>query len=1044
MPRADDRPVRVPVGVRAGAAGTLAAVATARVTRRGLVATLAAVLVLAVGLGVALGVGSTLGIRSQPSDGMDAVAAPVGAVAPAAVPPRITVASAPTGVRTRVALDELEAALAGATTAGEATLTVTTGDGDPDDDTYRLDGDATALRVTARSEAGAARGIYDLATAVRTGHAVTERLGTEVTSRLPFRMVDLGAVGVTPDPEAWSAGTDYSHASKAFADVLLAGAPYVDEQALATAYDDFDTFVRHSLANGFTAVAFPGFVELVTFADAPGGPVYAEDDDHVARALALRKAFTPFWDRADELGMDVFLRTDMLTLTTPLAAHLEEHVGSLDTTSPELWAVYAAGLDELYAAAPSLDGVLVRIGEAGRVYDLVGWDYYSELAVTTVAAVRAMLTTLTEQAEASGREVVFRTWSVGVGAVGDMHTNAASYRAVLEGIDSPALVVSTKYTLGDFYSHLPLNDTLAQGSHRRIVELQSRREFEGYGAIPNDLGAEYRDALQRLLAANPSIEGVWVWTQDGGPWRAGPMTLYLKTGFWQLYELNTWLAASLARDPDADVGGLTRDWARRWFSDDAATVTAVSEAMRRSRDAVRDGLYIGPFAERRVFAIGLEPPPMMWIFEWDILTGDSAVLDLVYEVSRDRVDEAVAEGSDAVATAEGMRTLVAGTDADSWRDPAMREAFIGTLDHEVDVLRVLSAYRTMVLRQAQWHDTGSADVHDQWARARDEFRSVAGAHVARYEGDVDHPALNLTAADLGVQRADRDLAMAWLARVLLGVALGWLALGVVASLRTAPTRLLGPGGVAGAVAGAAAAGWVAGTRPWRAAEVTAALGSTSRVLLVAVPGALLVLTRGVQTAFLAPVHLAVVLGAWLVVALVLVAARRRHAGWPVVAALGGVVVARCALGLLAVSSTGPGGYWFGFWTDPTRRTLYVTVAVALFLWGFVAAGWALAPAAGGRRAAGTVLLAVGAGLAVPAAVVGAVGLEEALTAWNDQLGLLPWGLSRILGITVYLGIPPDTAWWAAGLGLAVAASGLLLVLVRRRAERPEVVAARSA
>ena len=75
------------------------------------------------------------------------------------------------------------------------------------------------------------------------------------------------------------------------------------------------------------------------------------------------------------------------------------------------------------------------------------------------------------------------------------------------------------------------------------------------------------------------------------------------------------------------------------------------------------------------------------------------------------------------------------------------------------------------------------------------------------------------------------------------------------------------------------------------------------------------------------------------------------------------------------------------------------------------------------------LLAVGAGLAVPAAVVGAVGLEQALTAWNDQMGLLPWGLSRILGITVYLGIPPDTAWWAAGLGLAVAASGLLLVLV---------------
>ena len=87
---------------------------------------------------------------------------------------------------------------------------------------------------------------------------------------------------------------------------------------------------------------------------------------------------------------------------------------------------------------PYLDGVLIRIGEAGRVYDLPGWDYYSDLAVTTVDSVRAMLTAFTAQAERVDREVIFRTWSVGVGAVGDMHTNDASYEAVLDGIDSDA------------------------------------------------------------------------------------------------------------------------------------------------------------------------------------------------------------------------------------------------------------------------------------------------------------------------------------------------------------------------------------------------------------------------------------------------------------------------------------------------------------------------------------------------------------------------------------------------------------------------------
>ena len=992
---------------------------------RGRRAAATAVALLVVGLLVALGVGSALGISTEPVEGMDAVSTPVSSVAPSVPPPTIDVVDAPRTERTRVALAELTEAVASAPSRrGRATLSMAVGTGDPGDDTYRLTGTPDALTVRATSESGAVRAVYDLAASVRSGHGVTERLGTDVHSRLPFRMVDLGAVGVTPDPEQWRSGTDYSHASKAFADVILPDAPYVDQAALALAYADYDAFLRHSLANGYTAVAFPGFLEFVTLEGAPDGPVYAAGDEHVARALAMRTAFTPFWDRAEQLGMKVVLRTDMLSLSTPLEHYLTEHVGSLDTTSPDLWAVYAAGLDELYAAAPSLDGVLVRIGEAGRVYDVEGWDYYSSLAVTSVDAVRAMLTALTGQAERTHRDVIFRSWSVGVGAVGDMHTNPASYAAVLDGIDSPSLVVSTKYTLGDFYSHLPLNDTLLSGSQRRIVEFQSRREFESYGAFPNDLGAEYRDALQRLLAANPHIEGVWVWTQDGGPWRAGPMTLYLKTGFWQLYELNTWLAGSLARDPDAEVAGLTADWARRWFSDDPATVQAVAAAMAGSREAVTQGLYIGPFAEQKVKAIGLEPPPMMWIFEWDILTGDSAVLDVISSVTGERADAAVAEGHAAVTAAERMRTLVAGTDAATWRDPALRTAFLGTLDYEVDTLRLLAEYRELVLRQGQWHATRSPHAREQWTAALGRYRALAASHLEQYQGDLDHPAYNLTAAELGIARSERDPAMAWLARGLLALALGWLGAGAWLARRRRPEMSTSSSAVA--------ATWTVTTHPWRAAEVGPGMTRSQRALLLAAPGALLVATRAVQTSFLAPVHLLVVLGAWATLLAVGWLLLRGRVPWGVVAAVGGVLVARCALALLAMSSTGPGGYWFAFWTEPAKRTVYVTTAVALFLWLLVAAGWALSVTAGRRRAAGTVLAAVGAGLVVPASVVGLVGLERALTAWNDQVGLLPWGLSRILGITVYLGIPGDTAWWVAGFGAVLLLAGLALALPGRR------------
>jgi hypothetical protein len=61
-----------------------------------------------------------------------------------------------------------------------------------------------------------------------------------------------------------------------------------------------------------------------------------------------------------------------------------------------------------------------------------------------------------------------------------------------------------------------------------------------------------------------------------------------------------------------------------------------------------------------------------------------------------------------------------------------------------------------------------------------------------------------------------------------------------------------------------------------------------------------------------------------------------------------------------------------------------------------------------------------------AGLVAVIGLERALTIWNDQMALLPWGLSRILGITVYLGIPaylPAVALVFGGV-LAVAGAGL--------------------
>jgi glycosyl hydrolase family 67 len=988
---------------------------------------LAAVVVLALGAGVAYGVNGMLGLSFTPvSPPVEtATAAPSRPDAPA---PAFATIGIPPGHRLEVAAAAVADALVargqprptiGASAqAGLSVRIVPAFASSPE--AFRFAGASDdAVTVEASDVAGAAAALYTIADRIRSGEAVvppTDR-GAVISPRLPLRLTDAGSVGREADVAAFRAGDNYSLNSDVVGSALLRDPPYVDAAATARIASQFRQFVDHSLQEGYNGVVVPGFLEYVTFAAVPG--IYPAGDPHVARAKAMVEAFAPVFRYAHDMGMRVFLMTDMLALSPPLRDYLTRTYGGLAVEDPAFWSVYQAALSELFSAFPFADGLMIRIGEGGGAYHLPGWDYASQIAVTTPAAVRAMLRAFLATAGAGGRDIIFRTWTVGFGAVGDLHTNPQSYAEVLGGLDDPHLIVSTKYVQGDFYSHLPLNPTLRVGTQRRIIEFQARREFEGFGAFPNDMIGLSQQALREFLAANPKVEGVWNWTQDGGPLRAGPMSLYLRAGFWPLYDLNTYGVGRLAWNPDTDPARITADWARQSFSDDPSTVAAVGEAMALSREAINRGLYIGPYADNAVKALGLEPPPMMWIFEWDIITGDSSVLDSIYAVSRDRLDDAIADGDRAIAVATRMRDAVAATNASAWRDPEQRQSFVDSLNYELDVLKTLGAYRSMVLRHVQWLDTGDREAHDAWQQAQLAYSDARAAHVARYQGDVNWPAFNFTAADLGAVRADRDLAMAWLARgllllLLIALFIGWFRPGAVA------LRAL----------------WLGATQPWRLASLEAPTGRLNRVLVWAIPAAALVVSRATLTWFAAPTHLGVTLGAWLLYALALRLLLGRRDPFHLWAAIGGVALLRTVILLLALSTRGPGRYWLLFWTAPTSRSAYITVGFAAFCWLFVVTAIVLRRHYGltRRRCVGAAVTGAGLTLAVVSGVVAAIGLERALTIWNDQMALLPWGLHRILGLTVYLSIPttlPDYTM-ACGVALALAGALISLRLPRRR------------
>ena len=325
----------------------------------------------------------------------------------------------------------------------------------------------------------------------------------------------------------------------------------------------------------------------------------------------------------------------------------------------------------------------------------------------------------------------------------------------------------------------------------------------------------------------------------------------------------------------------------------------------------------------------------------------------------------------------------------------------------------------MVLRHAQWLDTGAPAARHDWRLAAAAYQDARDAHRQRYGTDLDLPAYNFTAADLGARRADRDPAMAWAARAMLGSILLLVLLGLYG-------RGFGAAAARGLLLGA--------LRPWRVAALPTPRTRADRVLVWLVPAVVLVASRLVLTWFAAPAHLLVTLGGWALFTLVVRLVVGRRDPFHLWAVVGGVALLRSVLLLAALAGRGPGGYWFAFWTAPSLRTAYVTVAFAAFCWLFVVVAVVLRDRYGLRRrsAVGLTLTAAGVPLGVLSALVSVVGLERALTVWNDQLALLPWGLSRILGITVYLGIPVQLPAYTAAAGVALAAAGLLLSLGHRR------------
>lgn len=831
-----------------------------------------------------------------------------------------------------------------------------------------------------------------------------------IADGLPIRIVDLGGVGVLPDTAGW--GANYEHNQHFFEEVMKVHPPFIDTLALNRESDKLGMYSGRMASFGYNAIALPWFLEYINFDRLGNGlEIYGEESIYRQRHKVLSREFGRLMQVAADSGLSTYLWTDMVALTPPLKAYFEERFGWVDTENPELWDVYGKAAEEAFEIFPDMDGIIIRIGEAGSIYNKPGWDYSSELYVRTEKAVKLMLEAFLKAAEKYDKTIIFRTWSVGVGRIGDMHTNPATYQKVLGDIHSDHLVVSTKYCSGDFYSWLAFNPTLYQGEHRRITEIQAKREFEGFGSIPNYIAPLHQSALQSILERNRKLEGVWVWTQYGGPLRAGPLIIYPFHGFNAINDLNVYSISKLVENPYVELKTVCADWIREYFGNDSLLISHVSKVLMDSYEVMKKGLYIGEYAKYDVRALGLEPPPMLWIFEWDLLGASSAVFSNMYYITRDKLQEVVDEGLEAVLGAIAMKDLLLEVrDRVEYRQEDY-DMLLASVDYEIELFRLLDYYRQYFMHYYHWIDTGDPRSKTSYKLALGQFKAVMNFHEQKYGKNLNTLGMDFEEVRTGVKIAEKTGASIRMAKATVLVFVFLLILGIPGAVRDRANRKF------------------AGTllfdsifRPNLISGLNLYHGTRRLALFLVV---LYILSLFIFTAFtslLFPLCLGG-LGLIYVFTLALWMKRGKESAKILVSLMANKVLILVGI-LVLVAIRGPLYFWYQFWTSELFKILFISLFVMLLFRKFqvyliLCKKWNRKK---GPALRAVVFLLLGVQMLLAGLAMLFFGLEESLTSLNNEILVLPAGLSKILGITTHLGIPQELPIW-----ITFFASGLIVL-----------------
>jgi hypothetical protein len=374
----------------------------------------------------------------------------------------------------------------------------------------------------------------------------------------------------------------------------------------------FELFIKKISKLGYNAVSIDDLAHMV-FLD-----IY--DKDLKSKLTKYKRLYAQLFKIAQTNNIKVFVNFDLMYFNDAINAYTEGQddkiTDILDLSLKYLFANY------------NIAGVITRFGECDGVD--VKSLFKSKLVIKTPKQMRFYIKQLLPLFESSDKTWIFRTWSLGAYKVGDLMWNEKTFRKVFSGIKSDNFVISMKYGNGDFFRNLELNPLLLLKNWNFIVELQAKREYDGFGDLPYYTGWDYSYYINQLKN-QPNLVGCSVWCMTGGWKKSSRITYFENSSPW--VELNTLSTVGLfnGKSPDDSVVD--------YFGD-----KRMIEFLRMYNDFSLRIMY--PTAKPNKYFRKVKIPPLTWLF-WGNVSINSLILSYQKYMS----------GTDHGVTTKGLSEL---------------------------------------------------------------------------------------------------------------------------------------------------------------------------------------------------------------------------------------------------------------------------------------------------------------------------------------------------------------------------------------------------